>query len=44
MRFVPQPLNGLVFDAALEFSLGDVPASTRAAWPLATAPELPPPR
>ena len=44
MRFVPQPLNGLVFDAALEFSLGDVPASTRAAWPLATAPDLPPPR
>ncbi|KAL1528125.1 hypothetical protein AB1Y20_009489 [Prymnesium parvum] len=34
MRFVPQPLNGLVFDFFLDFSLGDFPASTRAHWPL----------
>ena len=37
MRFVPQPLNGYVFDAALEFSLGDIPSRTRAHWPLPTA-------
>ena len=37
MRFVPPPLNGLIFDAALELSLGDAPQSTRACWPLCTA-------
>ena len=34
MRFVPAPLNGWVFDLALELSLGDRPARTRAHWPL----------
>lgn len=35
MRFVPQPLNGFIFDSALQLSLGDQPRSTRAKWPLA---------
>ena len=34
MRLVPPPLNGWVFDLALELSLGDRPARTRALWPL----------
>ena len=34
MRFVPPPLNGMIFDAALSLSLGDAPPSTRARWPL----------
>ena len=34
MRLVPPPLNGLVFDTALELSLGDRPQRTRALWPL----------
>ena len=38
MRLVPQPLNGAVFDAALEYSLGDWPSGTRSYWPLPTAP------
>ena len=37
MRLVPRPLNGWIFDTALELSLGDRPARTRALWPLATA-------
>ena len=37
MRLVPRPLNGWIFDTALELSLGDRPARTRAMWPLATA-------
>ena len=36
MRLVPPPLNGWVFDLALELSLGDKPARTRALWPLRT--------
>ena len=36
MRFVPQPLNGAVFDAALALSLGDLPSPTRGRWPLST--------
>lgn len=38
MRFVPQPLNSQIFDAALDLSLGELPGSTRKHWPLATAP------
>ena len=34
MRFVPQPMNGWVFDAFLDYSLGDLPARTRSKWPL----------
>jgi 2-polyprenyl-6-methoxyphenol hydroxylase-like FAD-dependent oxidoreductase len=37
IRLVPRPLNGWIFDTALELSLGDRPARTRAMWPLATA-------
>ena len=37
MRFVPPPINGWIFDVALEVSLGDRPARTRALWPLATS-------
>ena len=37
MRLVPRPLNGWVFDAALEWSLGDRPGRTRALWPLETS-------
>lgn len=37
MRFVPQPLNGMVFDTALELSLGDRPEGTRRRWPLPVA-------
>ena len=37
MRFVPQPINGAIFDAALALSLGDAPKSTRSKWPLGTS-------
>lgn len=40
MRLVPQPLNGMVFDAALNLSLGDAPARTRKRWPLELGPHL----
>jgi FAD-dependent urate hydroxylase len=36
MRFTPQPLNSMIFDATLSISLGDWPASTRARWPIDT--------
>lgn len=37
MRLVPQPLNGMLFDAALEVSLGNWPERIRRRWPLDTA-------
>ena len=40
MALVPQPINSMVFDAALAVSLGDIPASTRARWPLGSRDEI----
>ena len=37
MRFVPERINGAIFDASLARSLGDAPQSTRSKWPLATS-------
>jgi hypothetical protein len=34
VRFVPAQISSAVFDAALDYSLGDAPRATRRLWPL----------